>query len=524
MGGILPPNRPAGGCYYADKPQPAFGLRTVITAILPLAALATAACTALPGPNAIDRLRPCTADEGPADAYCGSLDVYENREARQGRRIALKIIVLPALGTAEPDPLVFLAGGPGQGAARMAQAVREMFRPILRERDIVLVDQRGTGASNPLECRTPTDSLSGLTESDDAVLARLKKCLEGYDADVRLYTTPIAMDDLDEVRAYLGYNRVNLYGGSYGTRAALVYLRRHGDRVRSMVLDGVAPMDMQLPLFVARDAQRALDRLLADCDRDPTCRAAQPDLSSRVRRLLERLERSPAKVRLTHPRTGIPEEVTIEARVVASVLFGALYNPVTASLVPTLLARAEQDDFQALLALALANEGVEENMSLGMQLSVVCSEDAPRVTTASYQREGEGTVFGGYLLSSQLEACAIWPRGTIDPSYYEPVVSDVPSLVLSGDLDPVTPPGWGESVARHLTRARHITMPATGHGVIGTPCGAKLVKEFIEEGSADDLDTSCVETVKRPPFFLTPAGPDPAPRSAGAADRTGAAR
>ena len=499
-------------------------MRTFITVVLILAALATAACSSLPGPSAIDRLRPCTADEGPADAYCGSLEVYENREAQQGRRIALKIIVLPALGSAEPDPLVFLAGGPGQGAARMARIVREMFRPILRQRDIVLVDQRGTGASNPLECRTRTNSLSGLTESDDAVLARLETCLEGYDADVRFYTTPVAMDDLDDVRAYLGYERVNLYGGSYGTRAALVYLRRHGERVRSMVLDGVAPMDMHLPLFVARDAQRALDRLLADCDTDPSCRAAQPDLSSRVRRLLERLEEAPAKVRLTHPRTGIAEDVTIEARVVASVLFGALYNPVTASLVPTLLARAERDDFQAMLALALANEGVDENMSLGMQLSVVCSEDAPQVTSEDYQREGEGSVFGGYLLSSQLEACAIWPRGKIDPSYYEPVVSDVPALVLSGDLDPVTPPGWGQSVAKHLTNSRHITMPATGHGVVGTPCGAGLIEDFIEAGSVDGLDTSCVETVTRPPFFLTPAGPDPAPGSAEGADRTDAAR
>ena len=497
-------------------------MRTFITVIPILAALATGACTA--PPSAIDRLRPCTADEGPADGYCGSLEVYENREAQQGRRIALKIVVLPALGTAEPDPLVFLAGGPGQGAARMARAVREMFRPVLRQRDIVLVDQRGTGTSHPLECRTETNSLSGLTESDDAVLERLKACLAGYDADVRFYTTPIAMDDLDDVRAYLGYERVNLYGGSYGTRAALVYLRQHGDRVRSMVLDGVAPVDMRLPLFVARDAQRALDRLLADCDADATCRTAQPDLSSRVRRLLERLERTPAKVSLTHPRTGIAEDVTIEARVVASVLFGALYNPVTASLVPTLLARAEQDDFQALLALALANEGVEENMSLGMQLSVVCSEDAPQVSADDYEREGEGTVFGGYLLSGQLKACAIWPRGKIDPSYYQPVASAVPALVLSGDLDPVTPPGWGESVAKHLTNARHITMPATGHGVIGTPCGAQLIEDFIEAGSADGLDASCVASVKRPPFFLTPAGPDPAPRSTVGPDRPDAAR
>jgi pimeloyl-ACP methyl ester carboxylesterase len=423
--------------------------------------------------------------------------------------------VLPSLGGEHPDPLFFLAGGPGQGAARMARDVRDIFRRVQRDRDIVLVDQRGTGKSNPLECRAETDSLSAITEPEEVALDRLRACLAGYDADVRLYTTSIAMDDLDEVRAFLGYDRINLYGGSYGTRAALVYLRRHGAHVRSMVLDGVAPPDMRLPLFTARDAQRALDKLLADCEADPSCRAAQPGLTARVRALLQRLEAAPPRVRIVHPRTGVPENVTVDARVVASVLFGALYSPLTASLVPTLVARAEQNDFQSLFALASAGDA-SENMSLGMQLSVVCSEDAPRVTAGDLERESAGTIFGGYLLSGQRKACAMWPAGTVDASYYEPVVSDVPALILSGDVDPVTPPGWGEAVATHLTNARHVTVPATGHGVVATPCGAQLVTEFIAQGTAADLDVSCIEHVSRPPFFLTPAGPDPAPPSAAA--------
>ena len=493
-------------------PTPVRTLFKVIPLLL-LAAI-TAACTVDDEPRALDRLALCTADEGPADAYCGTLAVYENRDAQQGRRIALKIIVLPALGTnANLDPLFFLAGGPGQGAATMARAVREMFRSVQRTRDIVLVDQRGTGDSNPLDCDANSDSLAALTEPDDVALARLKRCLAGYDADVRLYTTPIAMDDLDEVRAHLGYETINLYGGSYGTRAALVYVRRHRDRVRAMVLDGVAPTDMRLPLFVARDAQRALDRLLADCEADAACRTAHGGLAPRIRSLLDRLDASPARLRLTHPRTGVAEDATIDARTVAGIVFGALYNPLTASLVPALVARAEQNDFQGLLALGLANDGAGENMSLGMQLSVLCSEDAPRVTRDEYEREGKASVFGGYVLAGQLEACAMWPRGEMEPSYYEPVVSDVPTLVLSGEVDPITPPGWGESVARHLTAATHITMPATGHGVIGTPCGAKLIRDFIDRGSTQGLDTSCVSQVKRPPFFLTPAGPDPLSRS-----------
>jgi pimeloyl-ACP methyl ester carboxylesterase len=288
-------------------------------------------------------------------------------------------VALPSLaGEPAPDPLFFLAGGPGQAAAQMAAQVREIFRPVLRHRDIILVDQRGTGKSNPLDCRSESNTLQELTEPDMDSLGRLKKCLDGYDADVRFYTTPIAMDDLDDVRAYLGYDRINLYGGSYGTRAALVYLRRHGDRVRSMVLDGVAPTDMRIPMFAARDAQRALDKLLTDCEADAACRSTHPGLAPRVR-----------------------ETVTLEARVVAGVLFAALYSPLTSSLLPALIARAEQDDFQNLLALAYAGES-EDSISVGMQLSVLCSEDAPRLTEEDVTRESMGTVFGLHLMRGQL--------------------------------------------------------------------------------------------------------------------------
>src|SRR5688572_12560253 len=302
-----------------------------------------------------------------------------------------------------------------------------------------------------------------MTEPSESSLDRLKRCLAGYNADVRLYTTNIAMDDLDDVRVHLGYDRINLYGGSYGTRAALVYLRRHGKHVRSMILDGVAPMDMRLPMFTARDAQRALDKLLTDCDADTACKRAFPDLPVRIRSLLQRLEQSPPTVRIVHPRTGVAEDVRVEARVVATILFSALYSPLTASIVPSLVDAAERNEFQSLFALGLAGETTDENMSVGMQLSVLCSEDAVRVSRHDVEQASTGTVFGLHLLSSQLKACAMWPRGVVEASYYEPVVSAVPSLVLSGDLDPVTPPAWGESVVKTLTNGRHITVPATGN-------------------------------------------------------------
>jgi pimeloyl-ACP methyl ester carboxylesterase len=276
-----------------------------------------------------------------------------------------------------------------------------------------------------------------------------------------------------------------------------------------MILDGVAPMDMRLPMFTARDAQRALDKLLTDCDADTACKQAFPELSSRIRNLLMRLDQSPPTVRIVHPRTGIAEDVRVEARVVASILFSALYSPLTASIVPALVDHAERNEFQSIFALGLAGEGGDENMSVGMQLSVLCSEDAARVTPADVEQASTGTLFGLHLLSSQLKACEIWPRGVVEASYYEPVVSDVPALVLSGDLDPVTPPAWGESVVKSLKNGRHITAPGTGHGVISTACGQKLIQDFLDRASADFLDVVCVKSIKRPPFFVTPAGPDP---------------
>jgi pimeloyl-ACP methyl ester carboxylesterase len=477
-------------------------------------------CTAGRRTSAIDRLRACRSDQGPTDAYCGSLTVPENRETRQGRTIDLRIIVLPALRPdAQPDPLFFLAGGPGQGAAELASFVREAFHRVQTDRDIVLVDQRGTGKSNPLDCRNDDDSLQALNEPDEVALERFRTCLAGFDADPSLYTTSIAMDDLDDVRSFLGYDRINLFGGSYGTRAALVYLRQHEPRVRSMILDGVAPTDMRLPLYFARDAERALDQLLSDCAADAPCAERYPALDRRVRALFARLESSPVPARLVHPRTGIAEDVRVEARFLASVLHGALYSPLMSSMVPELLWRAAAGDFQGMLALGFMGEGASENMAVGMQLSVVCAEDVPRIEEGALDRESAGTVFARHLAAGRVEACGFWPRGEVPPGFHDPVVSDVSALLLSGEVDPVTPPSWADKVALHLGNSKHVIAPATGHGVIGTGCGRTLMRNFIDAGTAEGLDTSCMGGLRRPAFFLSPAGPDPKATPGSVSDR-----
>jgi pimeloyl-ACP methyl ester carboxylesterase len=395
----------------------------------------------------------------------------------------------------------------------MAPAVGAVFARVRRDRDLVLVDQRGTGKSNPLNCRPESDSLQ-LELSDEAAVANLHKCLAGFDADVRLYTTSIAMDDLDDVRRHLGYERINLYGGSYGTRAALVYLRQHGAFVRSVVLDGVAPTGMRLPLFAARDAGQALSALFEDCDRDARCRSAFPKMADRTAVLIARLERAPLETSVVHPRTGATETVRITPRAAANGILASLYSPTTAAILPALLDRAERNDFQPLLALALARD--DDNMSLGMQLSVLCSEDASRFAEDDVRRETSGRLLGRHLLSGQMLACDIWPKGEVPASYFEPVRSDVPALVLSGELDPVTPPTWGADVVQHLSRGRHLIAADTGHGVAQTACGARVVADFIAAGRTDGLDTACLERGARPPFFLGPSGPDPLAGAPGA--------
>jgi len=463
-------------------------------------------CSALRRTSGIDRLQPCKFADGPSDGYCGTLDVWEDRVAKAGRKISLKIVVLPALKQKyAPDPLFFLAGGPGQGAAELAGQLQEPFHRLVTDRDLVFVDQRGTGKSNPLECKPGKDD-------DQAFFTeRLRTCLDSYKdkADVTKYTTSIAMDDLDDVRKFLGYSKINVYGGSYGTRAAIVYARRHTANTRSVILDSVAPTDMRLPLYMARDGQRALDLLLRDCEKDTGCNQRFPNLRDRLKALMDRLSAHPQHVRYLHPGTGLEKELDVKRLTVGAVLFASLYSPLTASLVPLLVEQAEKGNYSGLLAFGAAYDPLSENMAQGMHFSVVCSEDAPRIEPGDVERETSGTFLGPEMAKLRLKPCEFWPRAPVEPAYFDNTPSDVPALILSGELDPVTPPVWGQQIASQWKNSKLVVVPGTGHGAWTSRCVINLIAQFLDAGSAAHLDTSCVQQVKRPPFFLGPSGPDP---------------
>lgn len=479
-----------------------------------LVVLALAGCSRGGAPGAEGRklaLKPCRLEGVASQAMCGTYEVFEARAAKAGRKLSLRVVVVPALAAqAEPDPLVLLAGGPGQAASRVSQVLLALER-IRRKRDIVLVDQRGTGDSHPLECEPHPlgESLAARFEERGAV-EKVRRCREGWDADVRHYTTPDAMEDLDEVRAALGYDKVNLWGVSYGTRAALVYMRQHPDRVRTAILDGVAPMSLYLPLNAPRDGQHALDLLLAHCEKDAACAKAYPDLRARTEALLAKLEAEPARVRVPHPLTGVPEDAVLSRSAFVSELFSQLYNPEMASLVPLMLDRAARGDWAPFVALSVGqSEAAGHTVSHGLYYAVVCAEDAPFYDAAAVEREAKGTWFGPAMGLETLAICADWPKASLPAGYREPVTSDVPTLLLSGELDPVTPPAWAEEAKRTLRHSLHVVVPGVGHNTVGADCARTLMHDLLTRGSVEGLTPSCGPSLTRPPFFTSFAGPVP---------------
>ncbi len=483
------------------------GVARALSAVVIAAAAATAA--ACQGTSPIfQRLQPCALADGPPDAYCGRLTVFEDRDARRGRTISLKIVVAPALRRdAKADPLFVFEGGPGGGAATLAPYRIPMFRRFQTDRDVVLIDQRGTGDSNPLDC-SPDDGSQDddLAALDEYPVERFRECLATLDADPRFYTTAIAMDDIDDVRRHLGYESINLWGGSYGSRAALVYLKRHESAVRSVILDGVAPPDMRLPLYAARDSQRALDRLFADCAGDAACARSFPDLPGTVARLWAQLAARP-RMAYIHPRSGEQRDIALSPRLVAIVVFQSLYSPDVAALLPRLLTDAADGRPQGLLALAFNRDMPKGAMSDGMFLSVVCAEDLPRIAPAEIVGEAAGRFMATTMFDTQMKPCEFWPRGAVADDYYAPVTSAKPVLLFSGENDPVTPPSWGAAVAAHLANARHVVVPGAGHITLTRGCVPELVAAFLAAADVAALDVACVNRLSRPPFFDRYTGP-----------------
>ncbi len=439
------------------------------------------------------------------EAFCARTEVPEDHAAADGRRIALRVAVLPAVRRdRRPDPLVLLAGGPGQASTEAFVPMLPLFGKIRRERDLVLIDQRGTGRLSNLRCEGDDVVFQADPEAADRAL---RDCLDqiGDAADPRLYTTAASVRDLDLVLERLGYDSVNLYGVSYGTRLAQLYTRHHPERVRAQVLDGVAPLDLVLGQSNGPDAQRALDALFARCDAESRCRTELPDLGPRLDAFLEQLERQPVEVSLSHPRTGEPIELTLSRQVAAQILRFLIYSPETAALLPLLVDRATAGDVSRFAAQWLiVAESLGSSINVAMSMSVSCSEDAPFFDSAAAAASG----FLRDDIPRELErACGVWPHEPVAAAEKTPLESSVPSLLLSGENDPVTPPVYGERLLRTLVRGRHVVVPGMGHNVLGRGCVRRLMIDFLAEPDREAQDTACVDGVEPLGIFLSFTGP-----------------
>jgi pimeloyl-ACP methyl ester carboxylesterase len=457
-------------------------------------------------------LQPCDVPGLSGKARCGTLEVWENREARKGRKIALKIVVLPATGSpSAPDAFTFLAGGPSQAATEEAVGLAQELAAIREHRDLLLVDQRGTGGSHPQNCQMylPPENLQSYlgeffpVESVRRCRAELEK-----DADLTLYTTPLAMDDLDDVREALGYPKLNLLGGSYGTRAAQVYLERHPSHVRTVILQGVVPKDDRMPLHFPQSAERAFQGVLDECAAEASCRSAFPKLREESRAVFDTLSRAPVRTAVLNPATGDPAEVSLSRDLAAEAVRYMLYSSAAAGEIPAVLHQAAGGDWTPLAERALFGRRIiVGGGSNGLYLSITCAEDVPWIKPGEGERAAEGTFLGGYRLRDQRAACALWPRASIPQRYFEPVRSPAPVLLVSGQWDPTTPPSNAEAVAKSLPHALQVVVPHGGHGyegLEGLACLTRLETAFVEKGTTEGLDTTCIAAIRRPPFRVEP--------------------
>jgi pimeloyl-ACP methyl ester carboxylesterase len=450
----------------------------------------------------------CQLEGVTQEARCGSLKRPLDPARPLGPQIDVHFALLPAVARIKkPDALVVLAGGPGQSAISLAGPLSRQWSRALNRRDLLLLDQRGTGRSAPLDCERDSPT-APLAQSGAAYqLDRLMRCKTALQkrphGDLRFYTTSIAMADLEAVRVALGWGPINVVGASYGTRAALEYQRLYPAVVRRSVLDGVAPPDMVLPQSIAVDAQASWQALLKSCEDDSRCREAHGPLRDRWLGLLNSL---PREVEVTHPIHGRRERLLVTRDMLTSWIRLPLYVPALAAGLPHAVAEASQGRWEALVGLASSFGSGRQSatrLAEGMHFSVVCSEDMPRVRPDTVESAGE---LGAGALQLYERICADWPRGLVSAEFYRVVPARSAVLLLSGGVDPATPPRHGQSAAKALgPLARHVEVPQAGHGVLALACMPDAVQRFLDaedDATALSVDMSCAQQVPRPRAFV----------------------
>jgi pimeloyl-ACP methyl ester carboxylesterase len=461
-----------------------------------------AAATAQPAWQSEERCRLATDGVPAAYARCGTLAVPLDPAAPDGPAIELFVARIGALSAEpRPDPLLLIAGGPGQSTVDFYLQTRGAFEQARRDRDLILVDQRGTGRSaEGFRCEVPSD-LSLDTAGSEELATVVDACFEQLSHDPRFYTTSAAVRDLDAVRTALGIEAWNVYGVSYGTRVAQHYLRRYPEHTRAVVLDGVVPPPLALGPDVAREAQRALEQIFARCAADAQCGAKFAALPQLFGEVLARLDAGAAEE--TDPAPISPLELRTLVRFMS-------YSSATVALLPVLISEAHAGNYMPLAGQAstLLRE-LPESLSFPMSNSVTCTEDVPYVAATSTGGL-DSTYLGTAIMDALREICARWPAGVIDDGFKTAVVSNAPVLLLSGEYDPITPPAYAERVKTDgLANSVHVVGRGQGHGLVGIGCVPRLLRTFLEEPVPGSLDATCLQREPPTPFFLSLLGPAP---------------
>ena len=432
------------------------------------------------------------------DAQCSSLEVPENRAAPDGRKVKLAIAWVPARNEADPDPMFMLAGGPGQSALDSYPTIAGAFAELNKKRDVILVDQRGTGDSNRLVCKD-SEGKSSVTDDEDysleAARAFAARCAATLSktADLRFYSTTDAIQDLDDVRKAIGAERINLMGISYGTRVAQQYAARYPQHTRTVTIDGIVPNALVLGNEHARNLEHSLDMQFARCRQSKACVGKLGDPRERLNTLMAMLAAAPPTVAYRDAITGEARQEKLLPGHIATLARMFAYAPQAAGLLPLELNEAAQGRYEPLMALAqLLSSTIGDQIMHGMQLSVICTEDAGELKIDEADR---ASLIGVNLITTLQAQCEVWPKGARPASFRAPLATQVPTLVLSGEFDPVTPPRYGDEVVKNLPNGRHLVVRGQGHNVLPVGCMPKLFAAFVASGDAKALDASCLDKV-----------------------------
>ena len=478
---------------------------------------AAASATAAPAPAPMLPLHECRLEHplrlASIAARCGVLKVPEDRTQPEGATIELSVAVVPALNRrAAAPPLFLLAGGPGQGATAMYVSFASAFARANRNHAIVLVDQRGTGKSAPLSCDYPEDwQMTSPEEGLPALRQATLACLAKYGDRVRFYTSSVAVADLASVRAALGFATIDIYGVSYGTRVAELYMRRYPATVHAVILDGVTYPEQVIGPETPLDGERALDLILKRCGESPDCAAAYPYLLQDLAGLRRQFGPQQSTLVIDDPNTGLPLKVEFTRSMLSASLRFLSYSAGEASLLPTLIHRAAGGALAPLAAqVIMTARQVGDQLASGMQNSVICSEDVPFFGSARVDRAAIARTYQGPdQVDAFQEVCKLWPHGPVDPDLHSPLNSDIPTLLLSGEADPVTPPADAERAAQGLKNHRHLILSGEGHGQVATGCVPKLMAAFLDSAAPTSLDAACLDRHRPAPFFVNMTGPAP---------------